>query len=158
MRDLRAKLQAQYKLVGVSEPVWLTAWSIPLPPASALAGGGSAEDGGGDLRPSSTVAMLRGLLPPLLALLALLAIDASDWLGVLGDVFRALPSADPNLLDVATGVNTASVPTDAVRISPAEAALAVALYMLRHALLYFALERWAFEWDARWWAVESDDV
>ena len=157
MRDLRAKLQAQYKLVGVSEPVWLTAWSIPLPPASALAGGGSAEDGGGGLRPSSIVAMLRGLLPPLLALLALLAIDASDWLGVLGDLFRALPSADPSMIDAAAGVEAISAPANAARGSPAEAGLAVALYLLRHALLYFALERWAFEWDARWWAVESDE-
>ena len=37
-----------------------------------------------------------------------------------------------------------------------EAALAAVLYLGRHALLYLALQRWAFQWDARWWAVESD--
>ena len=29
------------------------------------------------------------------------------------------------------------------------------LYLARHALLYLALQRWAFQWDGRWWAVES---
>lgn len=151
MRDLRAKLQAQYKLVGVGEPVWLTAWSIPLPPAAPA-------DGGSLLQPSSLLAMLRGLLAPLLALLALLAVDASDWLGVLGDVFRALPSADASLLDDATTATAMGAAADGTAGSAAEAALAVGLYMFRHAVLYFALERWAFEWDARWWAVESDEV
>ena len=31
-----------------------------------------------------------------------------------------------------------------------------ALYLARHALLYLAIQRWAFEWDARWWAVSDE--
>ena len=155
MRDLRAKLQAKYKLVGVSEPQWNTAWSIPLPPDEVT----DAIESGVD--PRSALAMLRGLLTPLLALLLLLAVDASDWLGVVGSFIHALPTdqlaADANLIEAYAGFGVIAAPADAAPGSAGEAVLSAALYMLRHAILYLALERWVFEWDARWWAVESSD-
>jgi hypothetical protein len=79
------------------------------------------------------------LIPPAAALLLLLSIDASDWIEVIGGTLTAL-LGDQSSLDLAT------------------ACLTPLLYLVRHAVLYLAIQRWAFEWDARWWAVESEDV
>lgn len=122
MRDLRAKLQAKYKLLRVSEPAWRTAWSIRLP--------AEPEDVEGQVA-------LRTLAAPTAFVVLLLALDGSDWLDVVEQLLQRLVE------DGAAGAATA--------------AAAAALYFGRHALLYLALERWAFQWDSRWWAVESSN-
>ena len=84
------------------------------------------------------------LLAPGLALLTLFAVDGSDWLDAVRTLATALATAladDPSTLSATVGVP--------------EAAIAATLYLGRHALIYFALQRWAFQWDGRWWAVES---
>ena len=57
----------------------------------------------------------------------------------------------------AGGHAAADAATTAATDTPAVALLEALLYLGRHALLYLALQRWAFEWDSRWWAVEADD-
>ena len=156
MRDLRAKLQDKYRLVGVSEPRWSTAWSIPLPQEEAAAAIESGSDPRSvDASLGSARVALRSLLAPLLAVLCLLAVDASDWISVLGELILSLPSdALTASLDAAAGIPFVD-PADATPGSVGSAIAAVVLYLGRHALLYLALERWAFQWDARWWAVTS---
>ena len=160
MRDLRLKLQGKYRLESVSEPKWTTAWTIQLPPlagssSSSSGGGGDAaayaggtyatttQDSDDDEEDEIPIAPSE-LLAPGLALLTLFAVDGSDWLDAVRTLATALATAladDPSTLSATVGVP--------------EAAIAAALYLGRHALIYFALQRWAFQWDGRWWAVES---
>ena len=80
-------------------------------------------------------AAFRAFVAPALFVLLLLILDGSDWLDLIEELLRMLVEGG------ASGVGTAAV--------------ASLLYFGRHALLYLALERWAFQWDSRWWAVES---
>ena len=65
------------------------------------------------------------------------------------------------LIDPAASSTTAAATAAVSSVSPpglGVASLAAALYIARHALLYVALRRYAFEWDSRWWVVEADDA
>ena len=154
MRDLRAKLQARYRLVDVGEPEWQTAWSIALP-RQATDGLADGASGANDDEADEMELTPRELLPPALATLAILAIDGSDWVETVGALAGAIGIAVASLVgaDDPALLNGAAA---GVAVSGPEAALGVALYLARHALLYLALQRWAFQWDSRWWAVESD--
>ena len=84
-------------------------------------------------------------------MVALLALDGSDWLETVRALASALATAVApyaERIDVAPAIAGAGT-------SAGEAALIAALYLGRHAVIYLALQRWAFQWDARWWAVES---
>lgn len=165
MRDMRAKLQSRYRLVRIGDPQWDVAWTIPLPAPAAAAkerataagasGAAGASDGygGAVAEDNDDDVGLREALPPTAALLTLLAIDGSDWIDVVGELLAALVGA------LSSGLGDASVELVAragvEEVSLAAALLDGALYLVRHALLYLALSRWAFQPDSRWWAVES---
>ena len=149
MRDLRSRLLQRYSLVSVDEPIWRTAWSVGVP----------AEDKGA---PGRSVLVLAALS------LVLLAVDAFDWIDCTEAVLRtvavqltpAIGALAPELYGGGgggLGAAAADAATTAATDTPAVALLEALLYLGRHALLYLALQRWAFEWDSRWWAVEADD-
>ena len=73
----------------------------------------------------------------------MLLVDAADWI----DVTEAF---------LTSFAATVAPTLDAGPVPLPELVAAAALYLLRHAALYLALSRWAFEWDSRWWAVEGD--
>ena len=152
MRDLRAKLQGKYRLVSVGEPEWVTAWAIPLPAAGGAAAGavGAPDE---EVEAAESPVTPRELVFPAAALLALLTVDGSDWLELVRTLATAVGTAAAAILG-----DDLSLPSSVTAggASGPEAALAAVLYLGRHALLYLALQRWAFQWDARWWAVESD--
>ena len=153
MRDLRSRLLQRYSLVSVDEPIWRTAWSVGVP----------AEDKGAPGRsPGRSVLVLAALS------LVLLAVDAFDWIDCTEAVLRtvavqltpAIGALAPELYGGGgggLGAAAADAATTAATDTPAVALLEALLYLGRHALLYLALQRWAFEWDSRWWAVEADD-
>ena len=151
MRDLRAKLQAKYKLVGVSEPQW-NGVVDPVAPDEVT----DAIESGVD--PRSALAMLRGLLTPLLALL-LLAVDASIGSAWWARSSTRCPQPAGRRRESDRGLRRlCHCGTRRRRAGRCGRGRAIrGLYMLKHAILYLALERWVFEWDARWWAVESSD-
>ena len=165
MRDLRAKLQARYRLVEVSEPRWETAWSISLPLDEAMLsmegskeGAAPAALGASGAGSMPALAMLRAVAAPAAVLIGLLAVDASDWLGLLGDLIHALPSdALAQRLTLDTGGSWVAASDGAEPLSAGAALLACGLYFGRHAVLYLALQRWTFQWDSRWWAAESGE-
>ena len=145
----------------VGEPEWVTAWSIPMAAPAERSESAAPSDGISlPIDPSELAA-------PAIALLILLLVDGSDWVstvrtiaeaavgsvaGALGTISDSLGGAEePSLREVAEMAVTdgASVP---------EAVGAAGLYLARHALLYVSLQRWIFQWDARWWAVESDTL
>jgi len=152
MRDLRSRLLQRYSLVSVAEPIWRTAWSVGVP----------AEDKGA---PGRSVLVLAAMS------LVLLAVDAFDWIDCTEAVLRtvavqltpAIGALAPELYGGGGGglgaaaANAAANAANAATDTPAGALLEALLYLARHALLYLALQRWAFEWDSRWWAVEADD-
>lgn len=120
MRDLRSKLDARFGIVEIGKTRWRTAWTIESP-AGAIA----------------------ELVAPGLALLLLLVVDATDWIGLVGTVATALAESFEPPADLVVGVAGVG---------------AAGLYAARHAAIYLALQRWAFEWDARWWTVEGEDA
>lgn len=81
------------------------------------------------------------LLILIVLIVGLLALDAADWIECVETILQAAVSA-------AVGGPG----------SLAEAGGAATLYLGRHALLYLAIQRWAFEWDSRWWAVEAEEA
>ena len=80
-------------------------------------------------------AALQRLVAPAAFIVLLLTLDGSDWVDTVEQLLQRTIEGG------AAGAATA--------------AAAAVLYVGRHALLYLALERWAFQWDSRWWAVES---
>ena len=102
---------------------------------------------------------LSELVAPAAVIALLLLVDGSDWIevfltlakatvGAVAEEIAALGPITEEVMEVAQIANTdgASAP---------ETVIAFGFYLVRHALLYFALQRWIFEWDTRWWAVES---
>jgi len=133
MRDLRAKLEAKYRLVNVSDKDWITAWSIPLPTEQT------------ELQSLQNVGL------PVLAYVAVLTLSAVDWFGFLKDlanVFRASPLAEG-----LGGFTSATTPSSDL----IEPLISVFFYFWRHAVVYLALLRWTFDWESRWWAVEPSE-
>ena len=79
---------------------------------------------------------LRALAAPPAFVVLLLALDGSDWLDVVEQLLQRLVE------DGAAGAATRRRPPRST---------------LDGMRSYLALERWAFQWDSRWWAVESSN-
>ncbi len=143
MRDLRARLQDRFTLTYVGRTEWRTAWAIRLPVGveSFRIGGGGGPAGGPDGGPAGGPdggpdGGSAGPGVPAFALLAavLAAVDGSDWIRT--------------ILTLTGGGDASLLPNDRI--------LDGVLYIGRHALLYLALQRWAFDFESRWWAVDAD--
>lgn len=171
MRDLRSRLLQRYTLLEVGAPTWRTAWSVAV--ASDGAGEGTGEAGGGEaalaaqgsggspgeVERGEADGSVRSVLTLAAFTFGLLIVDAFDWIDATEAIVRALAgplsAAVAILGDDGGGLATAGAAAE--KGAASAAALEAVLYAARHALLYLALQRWAFEWDSRWWAVEAGD-
>ena len=142
MRDLRSRLLQRYTLLDISEPTWRTAWTVSVP---------VDDDDDGSLRSMVTLGAAGAVL---------LLVDALDWIDAIEALLRALAGPLAGAVAALAPAALADYAPSAAG-APAAAAgpvlLEAALYVARHALLYLALQRWAFEYSSRWWAVEADD-
>jgi len=138
MRDLRARLdQGPFEVVGVDDPEWRTAWTIPV-----RGGSGAGADAGAD---AGAAGAQGSIAPPvgtlLLATAGLLLVDGSDWVETVRTLIHIVLEGDGSIF------------TDA-----AELVAVVGLYLLRHGALYLALARWAFEWERRWFLFGAESL
>lgn len=126
--DMLSQIQRRFEILEVSEPQWRVAWRVPRNRATPLA------------------------VPlAILASLALLFVDGSDWVAtteqVLGGIIQ-IPSFVQLSIE-GDSISATFAATDEAWLSVGEALAAAFLYGVRHSLLYLAISRWAFEWDRR---------
>jgi len=157
MQDLVSQLQSALGAQVAGPNLWRTAWTIPLPPSAFPAAGpvlsvpASAVDDDAVARanrllaqqqygkpvPGSEMAAMIGKLKPVtardavkLALVpAYLAIGAWDW----SDLLRQISASG-----AAAGEDGGGA-----------AGVAILLYLVRHAYLYYALSKWIVQWNEK---------
>lgn len=114
MRDMRSLLEKEFDIQAAVETRWDTAWNISLAEGAA--------------------ARAEMVLP--LAALALLAIDAGDWLDAVRLSIDSLGAAHSDAVGTAT--------------------LGTFLYFARHLAVYLTLSSFVFDWNSRWFVGNSE--